>query len=649
MKVSIIVPCHDAIGKVERCIASLRAQDFAAADQEVIFVDDCSSDGTFAFLEVESARHPNWRVLRTQRNSGSPSQPRNLGIQAARGDYVFFLDCDDRILEDTLSVHHAHAVANDCCVVRGYLFVDDGKSLVEMNRLADFADARNNKQRIEQIIRRQSTTVPSLIKRDLLQRNGIAWNESLRMGEDTVFLIDVLTACDRIGYVDHPAFVYNKAVSRVASSTRTYGARELNNHLEVWTTAERKLAHLGLSYVEMRFQVGLQTVLQALIRYCRGDIDKALFARFSDFVAAHWAVVSTYRLNARLSVLLTLLKANDYDGFFDEAKPRLLVAGYDLKFIEKILPVLSRRFQIRVDEWTGHKAHDVAASRDALDWAEIIFCEWLLGNAVWYSHNKRRDQRMVVRAHRFELSRQFGHLVEDDNVDVYIAVSVLYVERLVEIFNLDRTKVRLLPNYVDSEGYLSNSDPARVFNLALVGSLPSRKGLMKALELLRELVQFDQRYNLSIYGKRPQDTDWVMRDTVEYTYYQRCDAYITDNGLGSHVQFAGHVDVTTALADTGYVLSVSDDERLPESFHIAPSDGFAAGGQGLLLNWSGVEYIYPKEFVFPSLDVMREHILRNGDYGVFQETARRGLEFIRREYSAAQFLGRLEGILRDLL
>ncbi|MFC3551477.1 glycosyltransferase [Lysobacter cavernae] len=648
MKVSIIVPCHNAIGKVERCIASLRAQDFAHP-HEVIFIDDCSDDGTHAFLEAEVARHPDWRVLQTERNSGSPSHPRNLGVQVARGDYVFFLDCDDRIFEDTLTVHHAHAVASDCCVVRGFLIVDDGKSLVEMNRVTDFSQASSNKQRIELIIRKQSTTVPSLIKRDLLVRHGIVWNEGLRMGEDTVFLIDVLTACERIGYIDHPTFVYNKAVSRVTSSTRTYGARELCNHLEVWSTAERMLERQGISYVTIRFQVGLQTVLQALIHYSRGDIDEALFKRFSDFVSERWRAVSAYRLNARLASLLDLLRANDYTGFFEEAKPRLLIAGYDLKFIEKLVPVLSRRFQVRVDEWVGHNAHDTAASNEALDWAEFIFCEWFLGNAVWYARNKRKDQRLVVRTHRFELSRKFGHVVADDNVDIYIAVSVLYFERLVETFNIDRAKVRLLPNHVDFDGYASLDAPSRVFNLALVGSLPSRKGLLKALELLRSLVALDPRYNLVVYGKSAWETAWVTRDPVELAYFQRCDEYIQANGLYDHVKFKGHVDVTRALADIGFVLSTSDDGHLPESFHIAPADGFAAGGQGLLLDWSGVEYIYPAEFVFPSLDAMRDHILHNADYELFREGARKGREFVAHEYSVSQFLDRLDRIFRDLL
>jgi len=649
LKVSIIIPCHDAIGKIERCLASLRLQDFPASEYEVIFVDDQSTDGTFEFLHAECGQHGNWHVLRTDTNSGSPSRPRNLGIEAAQGEFVFFLDCDDRILVDTLSAHYAYAAENGLCVVRGYLLVDNGRSLVEMNRLSPGLMAGERLQLIESIIRSQSTTVSSLIRRELLVRHRILWNEDLRMGEDTLFLIDVLIRSEKVGYIDHPTFIYSKAASRIASSTRMYGARELRNHLEVWETAESRLATLGLSYVRLRFHVGLQTVLQALVRYYRGDIDEVLFDRFSAFIRKHWLIVSGYKLNSRLKSLLELLSENDHARFFLEAKPRLLVAGYDLKFISGMLPALSHRFNIMVDEWTGHDRHDQDRSQAALEWAEIIFCEWLLGNAVWYSRRKRADQRLVVRVHRFELSREFGHLIDDAAVDVYLAVSVLYVERLVETFNISRSKVRLLANHVDVDIYEKKDDPERIFNLALVGALPSRKGLLRSLQLLRELVARDERYNLSIYGKDPHQTDWIRRDAGESTYYTLCDKYIEENGLSEKVVFKGYVDVSRALSDVGFVLSVSDDGHLPESFHLAPSDGFAAGGQGVLLAWSGVEYLYPGDFIFQSVGEMRDYILGSLDYDVFKERSLRGRSFIAEEYSAGLFLRRLNQIFFDLM
>lgn len=649
MKISVIVPCHHAIGKVEKCIASLRMQDFDPSQYEVIFIDDCSTDGTYEYLLQESAGTRTWRVLRTEANSGSPSHPRNLGIRAAVGEYVFFLDCDDTLFPDTLTAHHAYAVRNGLDVVRGYLVVDDGRSRVDMNRIRDFQAAKRKRTKIELIIRHQSTTNSTLIKRDLLIRKEITWDESLRMGEDTVFLIQVLAACDRLGYLDHPTFVYDKSASRVASSTRTYGARELSNHLIVWQRAEDMLRKVGLSYLKIRFQVGLQTSLQAIIRFNKGDIDRSLFSEFSAFINKYWRTIKKFKLNARLQALLHYLRENEFEAFFEEAKPRMVIAGYDLKFIAPMLPQLLRHYQIRVDEWSGHNKHDHEQSSACLKWAEIIFCEWLLGNAVWYSRNKRPDQVLLVRAHRFELGRDFGNQVIDANINAYVAVSVLYFERLAEAFSVDRAKIRLLPNYIDAASYANSGEPARVFNLALVGSLPSRKGLMRALLILERLSRIDSRYNLSVYGKNPHEEDWLQKDSYEREYYKNCDDFIDANGLGDRVAFKGYVDMTKAMADVGFVLSVSDDEWLPESFHLAPADGFAAGGQGVLLRWSGAEYVYPGRFICDTIDGVCEYIARNQQLDTFMDGARAGRDFVDERYSADGFVKHFLEIVRNLL
>jgi glycosyltransferase involved in cell wall biosynthesis len=47
VKISIIVPSFSAVDKIGRCFASLRALDFSALEYEVVFVDDCSDDGTY--------------------------------------------------------------------------------------------------------------------------------------------------------------------------------------------------------------------------------------------------------------------------------------------------------------------------------------------------------------------------------------------------------------------------------------------------------------------------------------------------------------------------------------------------------------------------------------------------------------------------
>lgn len=650
MKVSIIIPCHNAIGKIERCLASLRKQTMPVGEYEVIFVDDCSSDGTADYLlrQTEVVDGTRWRVIRRVSNSGSPSEPRNMGVDAARGEYIFYLDCDDEILPDTLERHTRQAIDQDLCVLRGYLRVFDGSSFTDANRIKGFSAGMPKKSIIEGIIRQQSTTVPSLIRRSLLVSKGIRWDPVLRMGEDTLYLIDVLLAAKRIGYIDHPTFVYNKVATRIASSTRQYGARELRNHLRVWQSADAKLKTIGLSYVSMRLQVGLQTALLSLIKFNRWDIDESLFGDFSVFINEHWSAIEKFNYGTRLKDLVKSIRAGDFSVFKEQVKPRLLVAGYGLQFIEKALPGLSEYFSIRIDEWTGHATHDLARSKECLDWAEVIFCEWLLGNAVWYSNNKRPDQKLIVRAHRFELARDLGNRVNDAAVDLYIAVSLFYFEMLIERFGYARKKIRLVPNYINLDSYASNDDPARVFNLAIIGTLPSRKGYLRSLELLKALVELDSRYNLSVYGKSYSDTSWTTRNQEEDAYFEECQNYLERNGLASHVHQKGYSDLTVALSNTGFVLSVSDDSELPESFHIAPADGFAAGAQGVFLDWRGVEYIYQSETVFPDLDAIKAHIVEHQDYSRFKEAALRGRNFLRENYTMSAFVSRFRREVADL-
>lgn len=88
MKVSVLIPTHNRRQYVIDAIQSVIAQDYA--DMEIIVVDDGSTDGT---SEALAPYLPLVRVIRT-RNQG-PAMARNAGMEAARGDYVAFLDSDD--------------------------------------------------------------------------------------------------------------------------------------------------------------------------------------------------------------------------------------------------------------------------------------------------------------------------------------------------------------------------------------------------------------------------------------------------------------------------------------------------------------------------------------------------------------------------
>jgi len=92
--VTVVIPCYNQAGYLGEAIASVRAQSYR--DFEIVVVDDGSTDATAAvagnYLDV--------RLLR-QSNAGL-SAARNAGLGVGRGEYLVFLDADDRLLPDAL-------------------------------------------------------------------------------------------------------------------------------------------------------------------------------------------------------------------------------------------------------------------------------------------------------------------------------------------------------------------------------------------------------------------------------------------------------------------------------------------------------------------------------------------------------------------
>jgi glycosyltransferase involved in cell wall biosynthesis len=98
--VSVIVPVFDTERFVAAALDSIVAQTRPA--DEVIVVDDGSTDSSAAIADEYASRHPELRVLRQA--NGGPGAARNAGIEAATGEFLAFHDADDEMVPDRLSV-----------------------------------------------------------------------------------------------------------------------------------------------------------------------------------------------------------------------------------------------------------------------------------------------------------------------------------------------------------------------------------------------------------------------------------------------------------------------------------------------------------------------------------------------------------------
>ncbi|MBR2273453.1 MAG: glycosyltransferase family 2 protein [Alphaproteobacteria bacterium] len=112
--VSVIIPTYnrlDFLGQTIKCCA-----DQTLADIEFIFIDDASTDGSYAYLKEKTAADVRFKIFQQQKNSG-PYACRNLGLKEARGKYIGFFDSDDIIPPDYFEKLYMAAIKNKADIV----------------------------------------------------------------------------------------------------------------------------------------------------------------------------------------------------------------------------------------------------------------------------------------------------------------------------------------------------------------------------------------------------------------------------------------------------------------------------------------------------------------------------------------------------
>lgn len=118
--ISFIVPVYNMERLLPRALRSLRAQ--TLTDFEAILINDGSKDGSAALCAQAAAEDARFRFI--DQPNGGVAAARNAGLDAARGEYIFFLDPDDWVEPDAAEVlYHAARNADADCVEFG-LYLD---------------------------------------------------------------------------------------------------------------------------------------------------------------------------------------------------------------------------------------------------------------------------------------------------------------------------------------------------------------------------------------------------------------------------------------------------------------------------------------------------------------------------------------------
>lgn len=196
MEFSVVVPVYKVEKYLAECIESVLNQPFQ--DYELILVDDGSPDRCPAICDEYAARFDHIRVIH-QKNKGL-SGARNTGIDAARGDYIFFLDSDDAFCAQAMTgAAKALGSAEDVDLLIGNYLVWENNTEISYNSNANYIAFQDEKSLLEicELYAADDVQLPwpaynCAYNRHFLNANGLRYTQGLIGAEDLDFFLRVI-------------------------------------------------------------------------------------------------------------------------------------------------------------------------------------------------------------------------------------------------------------------------------------------------------------------------------------------------------------------------------------------------------------------------------------------------------------------------
>lgn len=270
--VSIIIPVYNGEKTIERCLLSIMNQS-SKLIEEIIVVDDGSIDRTSEIINTIVKKDARIHYIR-QKNSGV-SSARNTGMRHAHGVYIMFVDGDDEIKKDLVDNLIKSIDVYDMAIAGIELHQDSQTSHIGINALLS----------INSVMEKYGEELPGLLingpcsklyRRSIIEKNGLLFDETLSLGEDTVFVFQYLNYCTKVVFTNYCGYIYYQLGT--ASLMTKFRKDGYYNAKQVYQILKNNIVNICDGEIPYNFKRVYQNVLMVYIRktmYNRKLVDKS--------------------------------------------------------------------------------------------------------------------------------------------------------------------------------------------------------------------------------------------------------------------------------------------------------------------------------------------------------------------------------------
>lgn len=204
---SVIIPCYNVERFISKTLDSIISEKLE--NYEIILIDDGSTDKTFEKLKEYSLKVKNIKII--NQNNFGVSNARNVGIQNSKGKYLYFVDGDDYLIKGTLG-KYLKKLDNtiDIFLFNNIINKNDKDYNIKNNLETNFYSSEEILKNI--FLKNILKTVMGnfIVKKEIIIKNKIKFDENYKYSEDYNFLIKCLNYSDKVYYTNENIFVYRK-------------------------------------------------------------------------------------------------------------------------------------------------------------------------------------------------------------------------------------------------------------------------------------------------------------------------------------------------------------------------------------------------------------------------------------------------------
>lgn len=280
MLISILVPVYNVQDYLPGCLESILANDLQGC--EIVLVDDGATDRSGAICDDYAARYPElFRVV--HQPNGGIGEARNTCLREAKGDWLLFVDSDDKVRSDMITILKSAAERSDTDIIGFQFFADNGVDppVEESSGIGSCEQPFTLNQKKEYLL-----TLPSLWlrlwRRSLFTESGLTfpplvWYEDFRM------VSKILPLAKGIRILDEPLYYYLRHTGSIMINKKLPRNREILEAMDDILAWYRGQGIFEDYRTELEALTVQHVLLAASARVARVDPKHPLLREFYDY------------------------------------------------------------------------------------------------------------------------------------------------------------------------------------------------------------------------------------------------------------------------------------------------------------------------------------------------------------------------------